>query len=92
MRLLSTSTFIVEEFLDEEKNPPYAILSHRWEEDKDEITLQELQQKDATILLKSTKMQVLSGEPLYCFQNIKKGFSKIIGCALQAEKYGCEYI
>ena len=37
-------------------------------------------------------MQVVNGEPLYCFQNIKKGFLKIIGCALQAEKDGIGHI
>ncbi len=91
MRLLSTSTFELEEFFDEEI-PQYAILSHRWEKDKEETTFQELEQEDATILLKSIKMQVLSGEPLHCFQNIKKGYSKIIGCALQAEEDGFKYI
>ena len=92
MRFLNTSTFELKEFFDEKKIPKYAILSHRWEEDNEEITLQELEQKDTTILLNSTKMQVLSGEPLHCFQTLKKGFLKIIGCALQAEKDGFEYI
>ena len=108
MRLLNTSTFELEEFFepenvvdeeslsdegnrsDERKIPRYAILSHRWGDE--EITFQELQQKDVTVLLKSTKMQVVNGEPLHCLQNVKKGFSKIIGCALQAEKDGFEYI
>ena len=90
MRLLSTSTFELESFFDEETIPRYAILSHRWE--GEEITLQELQQKDAIILLRSIKLKVVNGEPLYCFQNIKKGFLKIIGCALQAEKDGVEHI
>ena len=90
MRLLSTSTFKLEDFLDEETIPRYAILSHRWE--GEEITLQEVQQKDTIILLNSTKTRVANGEPLYSFQNIKKGFLKIIGCALQAEKDGIGYI
>lgn len=90
MRLLSTSTFELESFFDEERIPRYAILSHRWE--GEEITLQELQQKDVIILLRSTKMQVVNGEPLCCFQNIKKGLLKIIGCALQAEKDGIGHI
>ena len=90
MRLLSTSTFKLEDFLDEETIPRYAILSHRW--DGEEITFQELQQKDAIILLNSTKTRVANGEPLYSFQNIKKGFLKIIGCTLQAEKDGIGHI
>ena len=53
MRLLRTSTFKLESFF-EDKIPPYAILSRTWG-DK-EITLQELEQKDATILLNSTKI------------------------------------
>lgn len=89
MRLISTSTFNLESF-DEKDLPRYAILSHRWEDE--EITLQELQQKDTTILLNSTKMQVVNGKPLYSFQNIKKGFLKILGCVLQAEKDGIWYI
>ena len=89
MRLLST-TFKLEDFLDEETIPRYAILSHRWE--GEEITLQELQQKDVIILLNSIKTQVANGEPLYSFQNIKKCFLKIIGCALQAEKDGIGHI
>ena len=91
MRLLRTSTFKLEEYFDEEKRPRYAILSHVWDTNE-EITLQELQQKDANMWLKSTKTRVVNGEPLYCFQNIKKGFLKILGCALQAEKDGFEYI
>ena len=90
MRLLKTSTFELEEILDEKKLPQYAILSHRWE--GEEITLQELQQKDTIILLNSIKTRVANGEPLYSFQNIKKGFVKIIGCALQAEKDGIKYV
>ena len=90
MRLLKTSTFELEEILDEYKLPQYAILSHRWE--GEEMTLQELEQKDTIILLNSTKTRVANGEPLYSFQNIKKGFLKIIGCALQAEKDGICYI
>lgn len=37
-------------------------------------------------------MQVVNGEPLNCLQNVKKGFLKIIGCALQAEKDNLKYI
>lgn len=40
MRLLNTTTLMLEEFWDN-SIPPYAILSHTWE--KDEITLQEFQ-------------------------------------------------
>ena len=90
MRLLRTSTFELENFFNEEEIPRYAILSHRWGDE--EITFQEMQQKDAIILLKSTKLQVVNGEPLHCLQNVKKGFLKIIGCAVQAEKDGIYYI
>ena len=90
MRLLSTSTFKLEDFRDEETIPRYAILSHRWE--GEEMTLQELQQKDTITLLNLTKTWVTNGEPLYSFQNIKRGLLKIIGCALQAEKDGIGHI
>ena len=93
MRLLSTFTFELESFFNENITPQYAILSHVWEKDnKEEVTLQELQQKDANILLKSTKTRFVNGEPLNCFQNIKKGFLKTIGCAVQAEKDEIYYI
>ncbi|KAK0509804.1 hypothetical protein JMJ35_008198 [Cladonia borealis] len=91
MRLLSTCTFELKSFYDEKEIPRYAILSHTWETGE-EITLQELQQKDTNILLNSTKARVVNGEPLYNVQNIRKGFIKIVGCALQAEKDGFKYI
>ena len=91
MRLLSTSTFDLKSFYDEKEVPRYAILSHTWEIGE-ESTLQELQQKDTNILLNSTKARVVNGEPLYKVQNIRKGFMKIVGCALQAEKDGFKYI
>ena len=90
MRLLSTSTFELQNFIDEQNLPRYAILSHTWEDE--EITLQELQHKEAANLLNSTKKQVVNGQPLHCSQNIKKGFLKILGCALQAEKDNVGYI
>ncbi|PHH93097.1 hypothetical protein CDD83_949 [Cordyceps sp. RAO-2017] len=42
MRLISTATFKVEEFLNDEL-PPYAILSHTWGEDEEEVTLRDIQ-------------------------------------------------
>ena len=90
MRLLSTFTFELQKFIDEENLPQYVILSHTWEDE--EITLQKLQQKDATNFLNPTKMQVVNGQPLHWSQNIEKGFLKILGCALQAEKDDIGYI
>ena len=44
MRLLNTSTLVVEEFLSE-KVPEYVILSHTWAEE--EVTLQDMRNGEA---------------------------------------------
>jgi len=41
MRLLNTHSLRVAEFLDDDKYPPYAILSHTW--GRDEVSLQDIQ-------------------------------------------------
>jgi len=91
MRLLQTSTFELKTFFDQGL-PPYAILSHTW--DDEEVTLQEVQQEESISLLQSMKTRIASGtshdDP--DIQNAKKGFLKIVGCALQAEVDGFEYI
>lgn len=40
MKLLSTSTFKLHEFYENDDMPPYAILSHRWE--KEEVSYQDI--------------------------------------------------
>jgi len=62
MRLLNTKTCTLREFFGE-NIPPYAILSHRWEEE--EVTFQDLNEGRKRIL---------------------KGYSKILGLCIQAEK------
>ena len=37
-------------------------------------------------------MLIVHGKPLHRLQNVKKGFLKTIGCALQAEKDNIKYI
>ena len=91
MRLLHTPIFKLETFFNEELCS-YVILLHTWGKEEEEISLQELQQEDIIILLKSIKSEIVDGKPFQSFQNIKKGYLKIIGCALQAEKDGFEYI
>ena len=52
MRLLNTRTGKFEEFSDLEETPPYAILSHTWD-DKEQTYLQvlEIQEKYETCVL-----------------------------------------
>ncbi|KAK4225375.1 hypothetical protein QBC38DRAFT_530960 [Podospora fimiseda] len=47
MRLINTKTFKVEEFLEQE-TPPYAILSHTWAADEEEINFQDAQEGNIT--------------------------------------------
>ncbi|KAK1833048.1 heterokaryon incompatibility protein-domain-containing protein [Podospora conica] len=42
MRLINTETLLLENFPDLRRSPPYAILSHTWGRDGDEVTLQEM--------------------------------------------------
>ena len=62
MRLLNTKTCTLREFFGE-NIPPYAIFSHRWEEE--EVTFRDLNEGRKRIL---------------------KGYSKILGLCIQAEK------
>ncbi|KAL8789727.1 MAG: hypothetical protein Q9213_000978 [Squamulea squamosa] len=86
MRLLRTATFNFEEFFDG-RLPSYAILSHTW--GNEEATFEELQEDATTDLLRSTKNCWANGTH---DKTVKEGHLKIIGCALQAEKDGFEYI
>jgi hypothetical protein len=42
MRLINTETLILETFPDIRRTPPYAVLSHTWGRDADEVSLQEM--------------------------------------------------
>ncbi|KAE9369856.1 HET-domain-containing protein, partial [Stipitochalara longipes BDJ] len=56
MRLLNTSSLLMEEFWDEDKTPLYAILSHTWE--KEEVTFQHIQNLEtASKLIGFSKIQ-----------------------------------
>jgi hypothetical protein len=41
MRLINTRTLEFEEFYNEDTTPGYAILSHTWSNNKDEVTYQD---------------------------------------------------
>ncbi len=43
MRLINVKTFQMEEFLDD-RTPPYAILSHTWGPDSEELTLRDMKE------------------------------------------------
>ena len=42
MRLINTSTLQLENFLNARTYPPYAILSHTWEEEQDELSFEDM--------------------------------------------------
>lgn len=42
MRLINTETLLLESFPDLRRTPPYAVLSHTWGSDADEVSLQEM--------------------------------------------------
>lgn len=48
MRLINATTMEIVEFLSEDRIPPFAILSHMWEED--ECTLQQLQNAESSLV------------------------------------------
>ncbi|TVY84272.1 Vegetative incompatibility protein HET-E-1 [Lachnellula suecica] len=89
MRLLGTSTFELKSFFDRGL-PPYAILSHTWGDQ--EVTIQELQDETSTELLRSLKIHMARKLSLESYPPVPAGFVKIVGCALQAEADGFEYI
>lgn len=53
MRLIDTTTIEVQDFINDNEIPPYAILSHTW--GNDEVTLQALRSRDSNPAIKSTK-------------------------------------
>ena len=74
MRLINTTSLELETFSGEEK-PPYAILSHTWLEDRDEVTFQEFQD-----LSLRPQLQARPG-----FRKIQKT------CQLARDDYGLPY-
>jgi hypothetical protein len=48
MRLIHATTLEIHEFLNESQIPPFAILSHTWEED--ECTLQQMEDAVASVV------------------------------------------
>jgi hypothetical protein len=48
MRLIHATTLEIHEFLNESQIPPFAILSHTWEED--ECTLQQMEDPVASVV------------------------------------------
>ena len=45
MRLINTETLEMDEFLDD-RIPPYAILSHTWGHDSEELTLRNVEERE----------------------------------------------
>lgn len=78
MRLLSTTTYTLEDFNGSD-SPPYAILSHRW--GSQEITFKDVQNfKNLTDYFKTRK------------STKSEGWSKIKGACVQAVQDGYEWI
>jgi hypothetical protein len=50
------------EYMDERKIPLYAILSHRWGTDIEEVTFQEIQQKTGTTKTRRDKIIACAGQ------------------------------
>lgn len=72
MGLINVRTPQLKSFLNEESRPPYAILSHTWLSESDEITFEELlRYHDAVALAQSSLADSIASRP---------GFKKIEGC------------
>lgn len=60
MRLLSTETWELKEFLSDDQVPPYAILSHTWEEE--EATFQHWESQEFSSCMKGYEKVKQFGE------------------------------
>ncbi|KAI1323970.1 hypothetical protein F5Y16DRAFT_382411 [Xylariaceae sp. FL0255] len=89
MRLINVRTLQLETFLDASKRPPYAILSHTWLSDKEEVSFEDLQSYHAS----SSRVPPVTQEqpavhPQLSPINTRPGFHKIrefCRVALQSE-------
>ncbi|KAK1753929.1 hypothetical protein QBC47DRAFT_325016 [Echria macrotheca] len=89
MRLVDTSTLRLVS-LHDSSLPPYAILSHTWGSDDDEVSFQELQELGATSRL---RQQVAAAAGPFSHPISKKiGFAKIRDAARLAKSQGFGYI
>jgi hypothetical protein len=83
MRLVDTSKLTLVTKHDS-NIPPYAILSHTWGDDDDELTFQEVQN------LKASKWKPDDGAPVALA--MKPGFIKLRGAAAMAQSRGYQYL
>ena len=84
MRLLNTTTLRLHTF-HEPDLPDYAILSHTWRNEDDEVSFQELQS------LNSTRGCQCGKEEQDRLTRAKGGYLKIRQCCHQAKEYGLDY-
>jgi hypothetical protein len=68
MRLINATTFDIHEFLNEAQIPPFAILSHTWEDD--ECTLQQMQDPMASLVSRQKGYKKIE---LCCKQALEDG-------------------
>lgn len=80
MRLLSTKNLLVVS-IREDEIPPYAILSHTW--DEDEVTLEDMQGFGAKLLSTATRINL---------RKAKKGLQKVLDAAKLASSEGHDWI
>jgi hypothetical protein len=69
MRLIHATTLKIHEFLNEAQIPPFAILSHTWEEE--ECTLQQMQDPVASLVSQRRGYKKIQ---LCCKQALKDGY------------------
>jgi len=76
MRLLNSRTFKLETFQNVTETPPYAILSHRWEEE--EVTFDDLRERDYSVDAWELQQR---------FQNLERRF-EALQCQLNSQPQG----
>ncbi|KAF5363023.1 hypothetical protein D9758_012651 [Tetrapyrgos nigripes] len=91
MRLLNTKTLRVQEFLT--KIPPYAILSHTWE--NEEVTFQDIQ--NIATLAATFNGRQLSFNDIRAFLRsaqlpVKKGYTKVVQACVRARNSAFDWI
>ncbi|KAI0190634.1 heterokaryon incompatibility protein-domain-containing protein [Xylaria flabelliformis] len=84
MHLLNVTTIKLETFLDENQRPPYAILSHTWLANHEEVSYQDLEAYHEALRHEQTAQANSISS--------RKGFEKIQGCCnIASQRYNLQW-
>ncbi|KAI0439066.1 heterokaryon incompatibility protein-domain-containing protein [Xylaria telfairii] len=86
MRLLNAATLQLTQFLDERIRPKYAILSHTWLPDNEEVTYDDLQRYHSALAKGPDERPTVDAIMR------RLGFEKIEGCCREAQSNGLDWV